>query len=395
MMDFWFHGQRIYESTQATNKALAQRIERNRRTALEEGRAGVKKSTGPKFFKETSKLWLDMKEPTWEPNSHRIETTNLEKLLPVFGKTFVTEITPESIAAYQKDRLAKGAANKTVNLEIGTLRAVLIYCGQWARVQGSMKSPKVKMMKIREDFGRALTLQEEQKLAAECGRSRSRSLVVIFLLALYTGARFGVVRKLQWKNVDFKGRCLRWSKDKTASGDHRIIPLAQRTLDSLRMWSDNFPHREPDHYVFPTEKYGGGGHLFGAEGNQVEGIIYGTDPTKPIGSVKTAWVKAQTRARVMCRIHDLRHTAVTRMLIAGISLRQIGQIVGWSPSQEILMSRRYSHFTTAQHRLAVESIDLITAAGEDGTQYGTEDGSFPGSRTKSRPVTLPSQPCVS
>lgn len=38
------------------------------------------------------------------------------------------------------------------------------------------------------------------------------------VLALETGARFNTVRTLQWRRVDFGGRCLKWGKDKRPSG---------------------------------------------------------------------------------------------------------------------------------------------------------------------------------
>ena len=103
-------------------------------------------------------------------------------------------------------------------LEIGTLQAILKRSGQGARLQ-----PDVKMLPTREDVGRAITAEEEAALLQACGKSRSRSLVPFVTLAIETGARFGVVRTLQWGSVDFENRCLRWGRDKMASGTGRIL----------------------------------------------------------------------------------------------------------------------------------------------------------------------------
>jgi integrase len=244
-MDFVFNGGRVKESTKVSTLTAARQVERNRKRELEEGRAGIKKSrdTGPSFFKKTAERWLDMKSSSVSENTHRIEQKNLEHLYPMFAKKFVTEIGPELIAAYQKHRKQEGAAPKTINLEVGTLRSVLIYCGQWARVrgEGNMRSSKVRMLATRESHGKAITAEQESLLAAECGKSRSRALVVMFIVALYTGARFGVIRKLTWGCVDFKRRRLQFGIDKTVSGDHRVVPLASRAHDSLSLWAENFP----------------------------------------------------------------------------------------------------------------------------------------------------------
>jgi integrase len=359
VMDFIFQGVRIKESTHQRTKSLANRVERNRREELESGRSGFKKAEGPKLFKVVAEDWHDMKKVSWSENTARIARTDLDHILPVLGMNFSTELSAEDIASYQRIRKEKGAANKTINNEIGTIRAVLIFCGQWARVQGNTKSPKVKMLKQRESHGRALSADEETRLLAECSKSRSRSVIVIAIVALYTIARFGVIVRLKWKNVNFASRCLQWGKDKTVSGDHRIIPLAGKAFLTLQMWAEQFPDRKPDDYVFPSERYGGSGHLFKPGKTTDQSIAYDTDPSTHIGSIKTAWQGAQTRAKVRCRVHDLRHTGITRMLMAGTSLQQIGEIAGWSPSQYLLMARRYSHFTTEQHRDAVESIGQL------------------------------------
>ena len=145
-----------------------------------------------------------MKKATLAPRSVMIEKANLAHLLPEFGKNLVCDIEAGDVSKYQKKRLNQEASPKTVNLEIGTLRAILKRSGQWARLQ-----PDVKMLVTREDVGRAITPEEEAALLQACAKSRSRSLVPFVTLAIETGARFGVIRTLQWGSVDFENRCLR------------------------------------------------------------------------------------------------------------------------------------------------------------------------------------------
>ena len=73
------------------------------------------------------------------------------------------------------------------------------------------------MLPERQDAGRALTAEEERTLLNECGQSRSRLLLPFVVLALETGSRFNTVRTLQWSNIDFANRCLKFGKDKTPS----------------------------------------------------------------------------------------------------------------------------------------------------------------------------------
>ena len=361
-MDFLFHGQRIRESAGTRSKTLALKIEDKRRRALEEGAAGIRKQRQPLLLSVAADEWLDMKRATLAPRSVIIEKANLAHLLPELGRKLICDLDARDIARYQQRRIDADASPKTVNLEIGTLRAILKRFGQWARLQ-----PEVKMLPTRDDVGRAISTDEETALLQACSQSRSRSLVPFVTLAIESGARYGVIRTLQWGSVDFENRCLKWGKDKTASGTGRIVPLSQRAVAALSFWATHFPERKPEHYVFPSERYGAGGDEFSPK-------AYHVDPSKPIGSIKEAWEAARVRAaRILkgeteeaqpkeeiaplaCRFHDLRHTAVSRMLNAGTPIAKVAKIVGWSASTMVLMAKRYGHFSLNDLRGAVESI---------------------------------------
>jgi integrase len=370
-MDFRYLGQRVRESTGTRSKTLALKIENKRRRALEEGAAGIKKAQAPRLLSVAADEWLEMKKASLAPRSVIIEKANLAHLLPELGRKLVCDIEAGDVARYQQKRLGEDASPKTVNLEIGTLRAILKRAGQWARLQ-----PEVAMLTTHDDIGRAISIEEEAALLKGCAKSRSRSLVPFVTLAIETGARYGTIRTLQWGSVDFESRCLKWGKDKTEAGTGRMIPLSQRAVAALSFWATHFPGRQPEHFVFPTERYGGAG-----DGFSLSPKAYHVDPTKPIGSIKEAWEAARLRAaRILakkdeeedetdeaetqaekikplsCRFHDLRHTAVSRMLNAGVPIAKVAKIVGWSPSTMVLMAKRYGHFSLNDLRSAVESI---------------------------------------
>jgi integrase len=136
-----------------------------------------------------------------------------------------------------------------------------------------------------------------------------------------------------------------------------ISPLA------LRTWANQFPDRKPDHFVFPAEQYG-------TPGEESPGT-HEQNPNQPIGSWKTAWKNARKLAGVSCRFHDLRHSAVTRLLEAGVSFPIVASLLGWSPSTTTKMAKRYGHIGNAAHREAVATLDPQTNSGKRGTKEGT------------------------
>jgi integrase len=346
--EFHFAGQKVRESSKTRSKELARRAEQKRRRELEEGYHGLKKRAAPRLFSVASDEWLTLKKPSISERSYAIEQANLKHLLPTFGKSLIIDIDGKSISQYQQERLGEGASPKTVNLEIGTLRAILRRNRIWAEVQ-----PDVRMLPTRDDVGRAVTADEEAVLLGACGQSRSRSLLPAVTLALNTCMRYSEIRLLQWRQVDFGTRLLTVGKSKTESGTGRVIPLNGRAAAVLEFWASNFPDRKPTHYVFPSERYG-------AAGDDFTPCAYQTDPEKPIGRWKEAWEAAKIRAKVRCRFHDLRHTGCTRMLEAGVTFPVLAALMGWSPATTVRMAKRYGHIGHKALRAAVEAISSPT-----------------------------------
>ncbi len=133
-----------------------------------------------------------------------------------------------------------------------------------------------------------------------------------------------------WVQVDLKRRAVRVGKSKTEAGTGRTIPLNDRASTILQFWSERFPLRESEHFVFPSEPYG-------AEGDKFEPCVY--DPTRPIKSWKEAWESAKETDKVSVRCHDLRHPCVTRMLEDGAPLSVVASILGWSAATTVRMAK--------------------------------------------------------
>lgn len=350
---------RIRESTKTRSKKLAQDIERKRREELESGRMGLKKRERPRLFSLAAEEYLAIKKPVLSERGLIIERSNLKHLLRTSGGNLISDIDATDISDYQQDRLEAGAAPKTTNLEIGTLRAILLRHRLWDFLRQD-----VRMLKVEENAGKSLTPAEESKLLAACAESRSRTLYPAVMLALNTGMRSIEIRLLKWGQVDLASRTLRVGRSKTDAGAGRAIPLNSRATSMLREWAV-FPLVSAEHYIFPSEKYG------------QNGSAYATDPAKPMGSFKEAWEIARKRSGVACRFHDLRHTACTRLLEGGVPFALLAQIMGWSTSATVTMAKRYGHIGDNSLRQAMAVLDGIDDArstpGESGASTGWEN----------------------
>jgi integrase len=103
--------------------------------------------------------------------------------------------------------------------------------------------------------------------------------------------------------------------------------------------------------VFPTERYG----LDGEEGYlKGKRAASETDPTKPIGSWKTAWTNARKDAKVQCRWHDARHTFLSRL---GESQASDATIMSLAGHVSRKMMERYSHTRGEAKKSAIAVLD--------------------------------------
>jgi integrase len=255
------------------------------------------------------------------------------------GNILICEIEARDIVAYQRARVAEGAAGATINKEIACLSSILRDCGVWEQVRRD-----VKKLEENEEAGRALSRKEERRLldwASRIGRHQGKwtPLYTVTVLGLNTGMRHKEIRTLRWKNLDLENRVLRVGESKTEAGKGRPIPLTQPAWAVLETWSSRFPDRKPEHFVFPA-----------CENGKV-------DPERPIANWRTAWRRACQKAKLAgLRFHDLRHTAVTKLLEHGAPIAVVAQILGWSASTAVRMTKRYGHIRPEAQRQALEAV---------------------------------------
>jgi integrase len=219
-------------------------------------------------------------------------------------------------------------------------------------------APDVKMLRQREDIGRAITADEELRLLAAAKKSASRSLYPAVLLSIHTGLRNEELRLLRWRQVDFLREEITVGKSKTRGGGGRVIPLRDTALQRLKEWRSQFPDATPEHYLFPSERYGLHGSK-GAFGGVVK--VYDYYPDTPIAGWKSSWTTCRKLAGVQCRWHDMRHTFISRLGENRVADQTLLALAG-QLSRRVL--ERYSHARNESKRAAIKMLDILAAQSE-------------------------------
>src|SRR5262249_38887431 len=144
---------------------------------------------------------------------------------------------------------------------------------------------------------RVLSHEEEGRLLAACTGSRAY-LRAILIMAVDTAMRRGEILKLTWAMVNLAQGIISLPGEITKTGKPRAIPITYRLqakLKALRAAEKSATTLA----LFPT----------------ADSLVFG-------GAVdlKYAWQCACKEARISgLRFHDLRHSAVTRMIAAGVN----------------------------------------------------------------------------
>jgi site-specific recombinase XerD len=255
------------------------------------------------------------------------DRSTIGKLLPVFGKTPVTEITPQSIKAYldTRDDLTK----TTINRYRGTLSMIF----QEAIRNGKVEQNPARLVRLhREDNGRVrFVTYEEEALIRRIVRERCPIHESELTLALETGMRRGEQYSLEWDRVDLERRQLLLLR--TKNGTARVVILtasAVKALEELRT------RRNP-------------------ESKQVCLTRYGEPMISPRAWFELVMEEAIKKNPALHDVtwHIFRHTYISRLVMAGVDLRTVQELAG---HKDIKMTTRYAHLAPSHKLAAVDRL---------------------------------------
>ena len=346
-MEFAVRGIRVRETTSTKRKDLAIQAERVRRRAIEEAVNGIAVVKRPKKLLDAASKWMDENEARWSKKYITVHNGSLKHLAAYFKSKLLSEITAGHIGKYQSKRKKEGASNRTINIEVATLRMILKSNKHWNAIRD-----EVHLLPEPEDVGRALAYEEAARLLTACSGSSQPSLYPAVVVYCNTGLRSEELRGARWWQVNFAKCEFQVGKSKTPTGAGRIIPLNQTAMDAFAAWHARWPDAKPTDFIFPSEKL-----VFKGKGSVSLGVMtsHELDLSKPLGSWKRAWNTAKKRARVECRLHDLRHYFLTNLAETQTSDSTILSIAGHLSRK---MLERYSHIRAKAKRLAVTAMEV-------------------------------------
>ena len=252
-------------------------------------------------------------------------------LRPIFGNRVAEDISKQDVLRWLVTTAAdRGWAPATKNRWQAAFSLAFRVGIENEKIE---KNPAARIGRTKEDNGRVrwLSEPEEAELRAAIAR-RTPHHVPAFLLSVHTGLRASEQFSLQWLQIDWQHRIL--SLPRTKNGNPRHIPLNVIAMEALRNLKKHHDDKNPDSpWVFLNE-----------DGEKLRGHRDWFEPAlKDSGVLDYSW-------------HCNRHTFASRLVMAGVDLRTVGELLGHrTPS----MTWRYSHLAPSHQQRAV---DLLAPA---------------------------------
>jgi integrase len=244
------------------------------------------------------------------------------------GSLYLQDVRPAMISEKKQKLLSESTAKgiirgkSTCNRYLASLSHLMSTCvKQWEWIS---ENPVKKIAREKEprERTRFLKPEERQRFLEVCKFSHNKHLFLFVVLLLATGGRYNEIRNLKWPEVDLLNGRITIVKSKNSL--MRSIPVRGFALDLLRM---------------EAQKTSSLGYLFPSE-----------DKSRPL-ELRRAYRTAIQRAGLKAfRGHDCRHSYATEMLAQGLSLGEIGHLLG---HLNVATTRKYAHLVESRSADAV------------------------------------------
>ena len=326
---------RIRKSTDTGNKRLAQDIYAKARVEVREGKYFQKDQGNKKMFKDMADKYMAEYAREKAAGSVERDETSLKHLLPVFGVSYLSQITPTMINRYKTQRINEGASPKSINHELGFCKhAFNLAIQEWEWIKDN-PFVRVRPEKLPLPRVRYLTGEEFERVYQAC----TNRLKPIVKMAVYSGMRQDNVLSLKWQDVDLKRGVI--VLQHTKNGERLGLPMNE-PVKNLLIELNKVRHINCD-YVFHD-----------ATGNRFSRRAIGL-------SFKRTCQKVGIQD---FRFHDLRHTAASWMVQNGVDLYIVQRILGHKTAA---MTQRYAHLAPDNLKAGMNSLNGIGTATKTAT----------------------------
>lgn len=300
--------------------------------------------------------WYEAMKPQVRSSSYRRYGDYVHThLIPGIGHIGLTKLTPQQLQVFYTKKVAEGLSPTTVHAIHSMLHRAL----KDALQMGLVNRNVTEMLKPPRRSTREMLPLSALEVRRFLEVVREDRFYALYVLACSTGMREGELLALRWQDVDLARRTVQvrmnvqetlgryiLAETKTAYS-RRTVALTQAAVDALT------EHWQQQQRVKAQmgSKYDDSLNLVFS--NSFGGIMIPHNITKR--SFKRYLVKADLSHET--RFHDLRHTAATLLLAAGVNVKVVSEMLGHS--NVAITLRVYAHVLPHMQQSAVHAMDSL------------------------------------
>ena len=313
----------------------AARILKQLEIEAEEQRLGIRpKPPPPRTFADASKYWKEHRAP--QKRSHKDDISILRQLDAHFARVSLLDTTAWVMAV-------DSYKAKKAKLHKKTLRNHLMLLGTVLRAAHDLgwmpELPKINKPRVRLNGNSYAYLRTDEEIRRflRAAAAEGTMIVVLYTMAILTGARAGELAALQWDDVDFEQRLLTIQRSfdgPTKSEDIRYVPIFDALLPVLRRWRLQHPGK----LVFTNRD----GRMLGRSARAFQEVLH-----RVLAAAEFPTVERNGKQRRYIRFHDLRHTFASCWMAKGGDLFKLQRLLG---HKSVTMTLRYAHLQPAAFR---------------------------------------------
>ncbi|EDP73902.1 tyrosine-type recombinase/integrase, partial [Hydrogenivirga sp. 128-5-R1-1] len=231
----------------------------------------------------------------------------LNKFKDYIGDIYVKSINKKHMDDYISKLLSEGLSRTTANIHIRTIKSALTKAVEWEYVK-EHPLRGYKLLKIQQKPPKFLLpqqIKEVEKIIDE------EIWQFVFRLFIYTGMRLGEITRLKWEHINLNREII--TVEKSKSFHSRVIPIHPTLKKDIIRYKKDIGKVVPFKRRYIQER------------------------------LKNYFRKA---GYPDLRVHDLRHTFASLMVMAGVDLKTVQELLG---HQSYRTTEIYAHL--APHHL--------------------------------------------
>ena len=313
-------------------------------------RAEITLGKDPRGDKAATKVVITLDQAVKEyvfPNLHRLRSAKKYeqmydlKISQRLGSTPINSVTRAQILSFHTALVKdEGLAPATANRHLAMLRR----CFSLLVELDLLESNPASRVQLYPESGveHYLETAELKRLLKVLQTDKNRTVCLIALFLLSTGARLNEALQAKWKNVNRETKVWRIPASNSKSKRVRSLALNSSAVSVLDQLQTEGIHD----YLFINRK-----------------------TSKPYVTIHKVWKRLRTEAGLPhLRIHDLRHQYASFLVNSGRTLYEVAAALG---HRDASTSQRYAHLSSKTMQEASDcAADIINAAMPESPQVG-------------------------